>query len=376
VKRKILACSVVYQQPEVLRAHLASITSQETPHAAVDLLYMLDTSDPNCEANRQLVQEFGGEAIDAEPKSEASGYAVESTTHKWAVSDFYWLARTKQKLLDACRDRRYDAIWLVDSDLLCDPRTLASLDAASKDVVSAVFWTRWQIDAPPLPQVWMAHPYEFQGRGIEAHEFLASVAARGLVRVAGLGACTLIDGRVLDRVGFWPLVDGLPTHGMWQGEDRHFCVRAERNHVELWADAWPDVWHCYRPEDRAQLAQWQQRLAATVTQPVEGDLVSLTLEPCEEPALAQYRERVRGRLGILKLLPEIEAAVHEMRVDEERFVSVRFPLWHPISQYRGQRRLIRVTLLDAKPYALAPTLAEWHAPPEAIAEYFMDGATG
>lgn len=305
----------------------------------------------------------------ARPKPEDATYAVTEQTHEWSEPTFAWLARERQRLLREARDRGFDAILLVDSDLILGPETLRSLLDTQKSVVSAVFWTRWQRDTPPLPQVWQRHPYEFAGRGLEAHEFLGRLAHRDLVQVGGLGACTLIRAGVLDRVAYWPLLDGLPSGGMWQGEDRHFAVRAQRNHVELWADAWPDVFHAYRPSDvekadavSERLSDWSMN-APEFLKPEVGDLISARLEPIEEAALAGFSLPIRGRLGTLKLLPALEEKLKTMTPGSEAFVEVRFPAWWEIPKYRGESRAMRVSLLDVKPNRLPPTLAAESLPP-------------
>jgi hypothetical protein len=372
---RILAGSVCRQVPEVLAAHLSALKWQSLKGVTVDLAFVCDNDDP---ASKQLLQDNAKFVLPAGAKPSDAVYGVTSETHQWSVPTFHWLAREKQRLLDLAKAERYDALLLVDSDLLCSPDTLSSLWNTGKDVVSGVFWTKWTKDAPALPQVWLAHPYELQGRGVEAHEFLGALAERDLVRVAGLGACTLIRAGVLDRVAYWPLVEGLPTQGMWQGEDRHFCVRAERNHVELWADAWPDIWHCYRPEQRGfELQEKMYRDDEIYAErrlrhpPSPGDLVSFTIEPLEEQRLAGYVEHVRGRLGAIKVLPDIEKALLTMRAGDESIVRVYFPRWYEVPGYRGQPKLFRVKLLHCKPNASHPTLDE---EPGRIADYFMGAA--
>lgn len=364
---RILCGSCVRQVPEVLRAHLETLRNQKGDFT-LDFAFVDDCDD----IESQLL--LPGHVMMAEPKPDDARYAVTEKTHDWSEPLFHWLGRQKQRLIDHAKEHRYDALWLVDSDLLCAPDTLASLLETKKEVVSAVFWTKWQPDAPPLPQVWMAHPYGLAGRGIAEHEFLERLASRKLQRVAGLGACTLIRSNVFDKVAYWPAVEGLPSGGMWQGEDRHFCVRAERNHVELWADAWPDVWHCYRPSDRENIEKMRKVVGRQIVEfkgfgslsdkfevvgtprPKIGELVSALIQPLEEPTIHGHTEHVRGRLGQLKLLPDVEDALLSMRVGESRIVKARFPIYYEIAAYRGQTRLLRVKLVGAKPFALAPTL--------------------
>lgn len=383
MSQRILAASVVNQDPAVFKAFADSLQWQ-TGRFDVDYLFLLDRSMPGEQLDgiEEIVCDIPTASwLLADAKDDEAKYAVSNETHHWTKPTFYWLAREKQKLIEYAKDKRYDALWLVDSDLICSPDTLSSLWNTEKDVVSGVFYTKWEKHSPALPQVWMQHPYEFQGRGIEAHEFLGSLADRQVVRVAGLGACTLIRAAVLDRVGFWPLVAGLPGHGMWQGEDRHFCITAERNHVELWADAWPDIWHCYRPDQRSQIGNIKYDLSAENrgqwgSHPTEataeaGDLVSFTLEPLEEPQIAGHKEHVRGRLGAIKMLPLIEKAVRSMRAGDEQILRVSFPLWYPVAPYRGRSKLVRVKLLHCKPYSTHPTESDSTCD---LASHFMEVA--
>lgn len=370
---RILVASIVNQDPKVFEAFLDCIKWQ-TGNFDVSRYFLFDPSMPDDQtaALVEIANRHHALVGEADPKPEGAEYAVTDKTHHWTVPVFYWLGQQKQKLIEYARDNRFDALWLIDSDLLCSPDTLSSLWSTKKDVVSGVFYTKWQTDAPALPQVWMQHPYEFQGRGIEAHEFLGSLADRQVVRVAGLGACTLIRAAMLDRVAFWPLVPNLPERGMWQGEDRHFCITAERNHVELWADAWPDIWHCYRPEQRSSIAAISVALeyanAPRSCGPQVGDLVSFTIEPLEEPQIAGYTEHVRGRLGAIKMLPQIEEELKTMRAGDERLMRVQFPLWYPVPNYRGRTKLLRVKLLHVKPLALHPTEGDGAG---TVANYFM-----
>lgn len=332
----------------MLNAHLQTIRWQQA-NCIVDIVYIDDNDEGPA---KDLLHGF---AEPADPKPKDALYEVGSDSHRWSIDTFHWLAQQKQRLLDHARTAGYDALFLVDTDLLLAPDTLSSLLNTRKDVVSAVFWTSWQSGAPPLPQVWLSHPYGLSnGRWME-HEFLGALAGRQLVQVHGLGACTLIRSDAYERVGFLPLLSDLPSHGMWQGEDRHFSIRAARNHIELWADAWPDVWHCYTPKQRQLIPDQLDRLLKSIRQKaLFGDLVSFTVEPLEEPNLVDYMAHVRGRMGQLRLLPKLEEALLEMEVGEDRFLNLEFPSWYELEPYRGRSKLVRVKLLGARQYTSHP----------------------
>jgi GT2 family glycosyltransferase len=362
---RILLASVTNKEPEILGPHLESVLNQVvSDEIEVDAVYIRDGA--------VVLSSYSDDITwwEANAKPASAEYSVNEDTHHWTKPTFYWLAQEKQRLIDHALKERYDAIWFVDSDLVCSPDTLASLIASDKPIVSAVFWTKWTKDAPPLPQVWMTHPYEFQGRGVEAHEFIKSLRDRQLIEVGGLGACTLIRSSVLNQVGFWPLIEGLPEEGMWQGEDRHFCVRATRSHIPLYADAWPDIFHVYRDSDVANIPAFNDLSRS----PRVGDLVSFVIEPIEEPQLAGFKAHARGRLGAINILPVIERALMDMVPGDERFVKIRFPMWWKLPEYRGQVKSVYLRLLGVKDGApLPPTLSDFEDSSEFVFDPFYEG---
>ena len=107
----------------------------------------------------------------------------------------------------------------------------------------------------------------------------------------------------------------------------------------------------------------QARLGADHPQsPKVGDLVSLILTPMEgipQPDGRQSQiapQPLRGRLGAIKMLPELEEAVCEMTRGTTRIVPVHFPVSYELPQFRGTKRLIKVELVDCKPYGFPPVL--------------------
>lgn len=334
---RILAGTCVRTDPEVLAAHLQTMRWQHAPNATVDLVYIDDNDDAE---SSELLRSEATRTLPAGERDEAATYEVGERTHEWSIPAFYRLAREKQRLLDLAIEEGYDYVWLVDSDLLCAPDTLTSLLESKRDVVSAVFWTRWQPEDPMLPQVWVRHPYGFDGAGWSSEEFLDALRSHQLVQVRGLGACTLIRTSALKHGnGFWPLLDDLPAGGMWQGEDRHFCVRAEKLHTKLHADAWPEVWHAYRPSDRARISEVLKHLSRKAPKKrVESTLVSCTIEPLEDMRLYSHVEHVRGALGSLRLLPELKDAAMTLRAGDAKIVRATFP--------NGEKRTLRIKLVS------------------------------
>lgn len=340
---KILIASVVRQEEDVFRAHLACLRAQRLRGVETAFLYILDTSAPNWQQLVEVAMSEGALTLPSGPRPEGADYAVTSETHYWAEPTFVFLGREKDRILNYALTEGYDGVFLVDSDLLCGAETLQSLVDTGKDVVSAVFWTSWAPQDEPLPQVWQRHPYGFDAAGWTASDFLGRLRGHSLLRVRGLGACTLVLRNALERGASFAPVDGLPHGGMWQGEDRHFCIRAERLHIPMYADAWPRVWHCYRPEQRVELQQRVEELTSVSEGRTE---VSISLETLDVPQLHAHREHLRGPLSALPVLPEIRETLATLPSGGSAFVTARFPASWPVRA--GEETTLRVTLLDAR----------------------------
>jgi hypothetical protein len=291
-------------------------------------------------------------------------------THQWSDTAMRRVGQNKDWLIGFAVQNRAEAIWFADSDLIMDPMTLASLWSIPEQIVCGVYFTRWQktpSEQNPVhagPQVWQTHPYGLSGNGMEDWELRRKLIDRQVVRVYGQGACTLIRREALLKgVSFAP-VPGNTLPGLGQGEDRHFCIRAEQLHLKMVADSWPDIFHVYhRPEDEALIPEYLDRFEGRYPSgpPQIGDLVSLDLRALEPVITAQGRayvpsQQVRGRVGRLTLQPELEDAVLGMTRGEVRVIPVHFGLDYPFAEYRGQRRLIQVTLIDHKPMGYAPVI--------------------
>jgi len=377
--------TTVRKNPVIVAAYLQSLAWQVSPKQVQRLYIFIDDGSPK-ETRALLdafVAEHGGMVWDAE-KAPAVDFADDNpVTHQWSNTAMDRVGRSKDRILAFARDNRAEAVWFADSDLIMDPMTLTSLWSVPEQIVAAVYWTRWSKvppEHPPVhagPQVWLTHPYGLAGHGMEEWEFRRRLVTRQVTTVLGQGACTLIRREALMRgVSFapWP---GNQIPGIGQGEDRHFCIRAEALHLKQVADPWPDIFHVYhRPEDEALIPEMMRRLTdlrvreqeesfainATFT-PSLGDLVSLDLRALEPIPTQQgwthtQSQLVRGRIGSLSLHPELEDAILGMTRGEVRVVPTHFGLDYPFPPYRGQRKLIRVTLIDHKPYGFAPVIEE------------------
>jgi hypothetical protein len=370
---RILIASVIRKPPVVVEALLKTLTWQRLKKPAqIDYLFVPNFAEGDAfQAASLALLKDSGHPVVSNVSNPGNDYGEGPTSRQWSPQAWHRVGAMKDRIIAKARDEGYDYLWLVDADVFCDPYTLQSLLDADAQIVSAVYWTHWQKPNPDAqvhqhagPQVWLRHPYVLDGRGYTEAEFRAMLTDRQLMEVWGLGACTLIAKAALEKGVSFSKVGELPPGPMSDGEDRHFCHRATALHLSLMADAWPDVYHAYHPEDYDEIPKRMEQLeAAHKEQPGLGDLVSVRINPLEpvptrQGLIVPNTQWVRGRYGLLPVAPELEEALGSMTVGERRLVEVHFPVYYELAQLRGQRRVFQVDLLDCKPFAIAPVLSE------------------
>ena len=380
---RILIGGPVRKRAPVLQAHLDSLAWQEFPkRVQVSYCFVDDypAPDDGQAVLRAFVDEHGGEILRpdiARPNDFTDQHPV---THQWTQSAMNRMGELKTLIFRKALEGQYDYVWLVDSDLILDRTTLRSLLSAEQGVVSAVYWTKWNSD-PGIhsgPQVWLRPPYQLGLPHYDESTFRKELAVdRKLVKVGGLGACTLIHRSVIEKGVNFAKPPAFPSGGLMDGEDRHFCEWARRLHVDLWADAWPDIFHIYHPSNDADIPQYAAELGTAHPQyPNTGSLLALKLTNLEDGIGPVF---LRTRLGLGSLLPEIESALYQMTRGQTRTVKVHFPSTAPnylsVSgpvNLAGQTRLIQVELVDCKTTSLAPVVRdEFYVSPEGVSKDAM-----
>lgn len=257
---RILAASPVHQQPETLNLFLNSLERLHMDNYTVDYLFVDDNDQAASSELLELFAEKHQERV--LPFLQGSKNTVkrqDEYTHYWPSELVWKVAGYKNALIGTALQLNYDALLLIDSDLLLHPSTLCRLVNTGKDIVSEIFWTRWQPEGSLLPQVWMSDNYNLyenrfgemlteEQQHIAEQEFLDKLRVPGLYEVGGLGACTLIRRNVLEAGAHFGQI---PNITFW-GEDRHFCIRAAAMGFPLYVDTHYPAFHLYREHDREE----------------------------------------------------------------------------------------------------------------------------
>lgn len=139
--------------------------------------------------------------------------------HIWTHDNLTKMHALRNRTVKAMLDGGYDYWFSVDTDLVLQPETLATLLSADKDIVSEIFWTKNWCNA------WL---YD------QAAGMLKEWKNPGLYQVGMTGACTLVKRKVFEAgVDYSPIP--CIVKALW-GEDRHFCIRAACAGFEMWID--------------------------------------------------------------------------------------------------------------------------------------------
>jgi len=251
--KKVLIGSTVRQDPRILEYFLDSLRDLEKNDFAVDFMFVDDNENP---AAAQLLQSFRplGSRVVIQRMDVSS--RKDEQAHHWTEKLIWRVAWNKNLIIEHCRKELYDHLFLVDSDLVLHPATLARLIATGKDIISEIFWTKWRPDMMAMPNVWLMDQYALckfvRGEKImveeitrRTHEFLNMLRKPGVYKVGGLGACTLFSRQVLEKGVCFSEIYNI---SFW-GEDRHLCIRAAALGFELFVDTFFPCYHIYRESE-------------------------------------------------------------------------------------------------------------------------------
>jgi len=264
--KRVLISSPVRQKPAILREFLQSLEEL----VAVTFIPHFCFIDDNIDAeSMQLLIEFCQRHNPYASMGKApeinDDYLCNEHTHYWNERIIWKVAGFKDSIFDYALQQRYDYVFLVDSDIVLHSNTIEQLITAEKDIVSEVFWTQWTPDMPKAPQVWLYDTYtQYEigmGEKITKEEaikrfnrFLSQLLQPGVYEVGGLGACTLISKKALEKGVNFKKVKNI---SFW-GEDRHFCIRAAALGIPLWVDTHHPAYHIYRESDLVGVAQFKE----------------------------------------------------------------------------------------------------------------------
>lgn len=259
---RILIGSTVRQKPEILKEFLQSLAEIDCTDLNCDFLFF---DNNELQESSALIQNFkvSGSSTFIAGEPPRSLYQCTDETHNWSDELIWNVAAYKDFILQYAFLNQYTHVLLVDSDLILHPYTLQQLIAASVDIISEIFWTEWIKGEGIMPQVWMSGQYRFVSAAHsvsdenaylqKAADFVNELKIPGVYQVGGLGACTLVSRRAIGAGARFGRIDNVD----YQGEDRHFCIRATVLGIKLYVDTHLPAYHVYREGDLAGIEAYK-----------------------------------------------------------------------------------------------------------------------
>ncbi|WP_195428772.1 glycosyltransferase [Clostridium sp. D46t1_190503_E9] len=261
---RILIGSPIHQKPAILKEFLLSLKELNSDDLFIEYCFI---DDNNIEESSLILNKFKEDIEKVtilKSEENTSLYICDDYTHRWSNDLIRKVSNFKNTIIEKALKEEYDYLFLVDSDLVMHPKTLKRLVSLKKEIVSNIFWTRWQPNNYEQPQVWLKDMYtlyEFEyGENLSGNEvmkrtsdFINMLRKPGTYKVGGLGACTLISKEALSKgVNFNPVYN----ISFW-GEDRHFCIRAAVLGIQLYVDTYYPAHHIYRDEDLGKISEYK-----------------------------------------------------------------------------------------------------------------------
>ncbi|WP_170289681.1 glycosyltransferase family 2 protein [Cytobacillus depressus] len=285
--KKILIGSPIHQKPQILEQFLISLSGLKKETFEASFLFI----DDNCnKESSEILERYKNSFTKMEIKksSETDIYYTDGSTHLWTENLVWKVAGFKNYIIEQALKDGYDYLFFIDSDIVLHPETIEHLIQQDKDIISEVFWTKWQPDSIELPQVWISDQYTLykkdRNENIDEMEinkrindFINQLRVPGVYEVGGLGACTLISKNALVKgVNF----SEISNVSFW-GEDRHFCIRAAALGLKLYVDTYYPAFHIYRETDLDRIQEFDKSLLPNGNEKEYNELIYVLKEGIE-----------------------------------------------------------------------------------------------
>lgn len=251
---KILIGSPIRKASNILNLFFSSLETLDKEGLNIDYCFVDDNDEIS---SKRVLQEFinrnKGKIL--EVNIEWESLELSKDGHFWTAEKIEKVAYFKNKIIEYFLEGDWDYLFFVDSDLIMQSCTLKNLLKDDKDIIANIFWTKWTENSREMPQVWLKDFYTLYDAHMlrpvteseiffEEEEFLCKLREAGVYRVGGLGACTLIKRKVLEKGVHFGSIYNL---SFW-GEDRSFCIRAAALGFDLYVDTRAPAFHIYKEE--------------------------------------------------------------------------------------------------------------------------------
>ena len=242
--KKVLLFASVCKPKSVLEITLPSYISLKREDFEIDFLFY---NDNNEEEAKLYLNEFCEEHSNCRILSKIELNKGDYEDHQWNASRIDRIIAIKNQAISYAVDYQYDNLLLVDADLVLNSNTLQHLMAQNQHFIFTIFWTLFFGETIYKPNAWDYHSWSYKNS-----ESILKLAKKGTYKVGGGGACTLLSREILLKgLSF----DRLPSLA-YQGEDRHFCTRAQALGYDVKVDNHFPAYHIFLNEQCNEAKQW------------------------------------------------------------------------------------------------------------------------
>ena len=254
---RILIGSPIKQKSNILKEFLIGLDEADKGINEVSFYFVDDNTEPESTAllesfsqTHNVVLKKGSELFNV---SENGFEENDYHNHGWKTVNLAKVTEYKNTIINYCIEKKFDYLFLIDSDIVIDKKTIPQLISDNVEIVSNVFWNQWQINGMLVPQCfWMPDIYlqdeafnvrrPFQESHKIRMDTYEQMKTPGLYKVNGLGACTMIAKSALEKGVNFKEIYNLEI----PGEDRPFCIRAGALGITLYMDTHYPAYHISR----------------------------------------------------------------------------------------------------------------------------------
>lgn len=242
--KKILLFSSLCKPKNILETTLPSWIGQTEDEFTYDIIIYNDNKEKDAIAYTNFVGEQNDKVtVLTDWFEESSNY----NKHHWTNESVDRIIYIKNRALEISLENNYDAIFLVDADLVMHPYTLKHLLGLKKDFVFEIFWTVFTDQLFAKPNCWDVHSWDYYN----ANSIL-KLKEKGTYQVGAGGACTLLSRKAIQKGVNFSKIKNMP----YGGEDRHICTRAEVLGFPIFIDTHFPAFHIFNKTLIKESQQW------------------------------------------------------------------------------------------------------------------------
>jgi len=244
--KKILLFSSICKPQKILEISLSSYLNLDAEGFELDILFY---DDNNEKASSNFINNLANEYPSVSLMQKKDISLSEYKHHNWNPSKIDRVITIKNEAILYSLKNGYDALFLVDADLVLHPKTLVHLFSLKLDFVFEVFWTLFFRESIHKPNAWDKHSWSYLGP-----ETLFKLSQKGTYEVGGGGACTLLSNKIMEEGVNFNRLKSLP----YQGEDRHICTHAQAKGYPIMVDTHFPAYHIFLDEQVEEAKEWYQ----------------------------------------------------------------------------------------------------------------------